>query len=105
MADRLQDFIVTFCTKWRAGTNARMVVECHAGQAWILLHKSLGYPPLLPQYDRQPPQPQTHHKASPSRLRHRAKRAQAFAAASAATKTAKAAVKTGGFEVAEVVCP
>ena len=94
MADRLQDFILKFCTEWRAGTNARMVVECHASQAWISLHKSLGYPPPPPQYVRQPSQPQSHRRASPSRLRRRAKRAQAFAAANAATETAEAAVRT-----------
>ena len=109
MADRLQDFIIKFCTEWRAGTNARMVVECHAGQAWISLHKSLGYPPLIPQYDRQPSQPQSHRRASPSQLRRRAKRTQAFVAASAATETAEAAVETSPGEdvikVAEVVAP
>ena len=86
-----------------------MLVECHAGQAWISLHKSLGYPPPPPQYVCQPSQHQSHRRASPSRLRRRAKRAQAFAAASAATETAEATVETSPGEdvikVAEVVAP
>ena len=109
MADRFHNFLSKFCTEWRAGTSARMVAECHAGQAWISLHKSLGYFPPQPQYVRQPSQPQSHRRASPSRLRRRAKRAQAFAAASAATETAEAAVETSPGEdvikVAEVVAP
>ena len=87
MSDRLRDFVVKFCSEWRAGTNARLVVECHAGQAWIFLHKSLGYPPLVPQYHGRPQQPQYKRRPSPSRLRRRGKRAQARAAASAAPET------------------
>ena len=108
MAD-LNILIDKFLYEWQAGRDARVHLECHAGQAWISLHKSLGYPPLLPQYDRQPSQSQSHHRASPSQLRCRAKRAQAFAVASAATETAEAAVETSPGEdvikVAEVVAP
>ena len=54
-------------------------------------------------------QPQSHRRASPSRLRRRAKHAQTFGAASAATETVEAAVETSQgadiIEVAEVVAP
>ena len=60
------------------------MIECHAGQAWVLLHQPLGAPPLRP--------PQKHHRhPGPSRLRRREKRAQACAHAAAAENAVAAA--------------
>ena len=68
--------LVKFCHEWQAGPDAHLVIECHAGKAWITLHQPLGYPSP----------PAQHHPRSPgpSRLRRRARRAEARAAASAA---------------------
>ena len=56
---------------WRAGTNARLSMECHAGQVWMSLHVHLPSP--LPQKQQQ------HHprRPGPYRLRRRARRAKA----------------------------
>ena len=65
------DLFAQFQQLWRAGTNARLNLECHAGQAWMSLHVHLPCPP------RQ--QQQQHHRGrpGPSRLRRRARRAKA----------------------------
>ena len=74
MADRLSHFLDTFRNTWQAGTDARLIVECHAGHAWVSLHQPLGIcPPLHKQQHRRQP--------GPSRLRRRARRAAASAAA------------------------
>ena len=60
-----------FQNLWRAGTNARLNLECHAGQVWMSLHVHLPSPPTQQQ--------QHHHRRrpGPSRLRRRARRAKA----------------------------
>ena len=65
------DLFEQFQRLWRAGTNARLNLECHAGQAWMSLHVHLPYPPHQEQ--------QQHHRGrpGPSRLRRRARRAKA----------------------------
>ena len=46
---------------WRAVTNARLSIECHAGKAWINLNVQLDQPPG--------PQPQQHQRRQgPSRV-------------------------------------
>ena len=92
MADQLTNFLAKFRNEWQAGTDARLVIECHAGQAWIHLHQPLGYHPSPP-YKHHPRRP------GPSRLRRRARRAEAREAASATTTepttvTAEVAVQT-----------
>ena len=77
MADQLSNFLAKFRNEWQAGTDARLVIECHAGQAWITLHQPLGY--SSPPPNHHPRQP------GPSRLRRRARRAHARAAASVAS--------------------
>ena len=94
MTEPLANFLSKFCKEWQAGTDARLYVECHAGQAWVSLHQPLGHlPPPPPSSSRRPP--------GPSRLRRSAKRAQARAAASATpvpTATAEIAVQTDDAE-------
>ena len=92
MADQLTNFLAKFRNEWQAGTDARLVIECHAGQAWIHLHQPLGY---------HPSPPHKHHprRPGPSRLRRRARRAEAREAASATPTeppavTAEVAVQT-----------
>ena len=65
------DLFEQFQRLWRAGTNARLNLECHAGQAWMSLHVHLPYQPRQEQ--------QQHHRGrpGPSRLRRRARRAKA----------------------------
>ena len=66
------DLFAQFQLLWRAGTNARLNLECHAGQAWMSLHVHLPCPP------RQQQQQQHHRgRPGPSRLRRRARRAKA----------------------------
>ena len=71
MTMEASDLFAQFQQLWRAGTNARLNLECHAGQAWMSLHVHLPCPP------RQ--QQQQHHRGrpGPSRLRRRARRAKA----------------------------
>ena len=89
MAEQLSSFLRKFCSLWQAGNDARLNLECHAGQARIHLQLNLHPPP--------PPQP--HHQRprcpGPSRLRSSARRAEARAsAAKAAAPTAEIAVQT-----------
>ena len=92
MADQLSNFLMKFRHEWQAGTDARLVLECHAGKAWINIHQPLGHPP--------PPPPKPHpRRPGPSRLRRRARREDARAAARAAPReplaaTAEVAVQT-----------
>ena len=89
MAEQLSSFLRKFCSLWQAGNDARLNLECHAGQAQIHLHLNLHTPP--------PPQP--HHQRprcpGPSRLRRSTRRAEARAsAAKADAPTAEMAVQT-----------
>ena len=77
MSDPINYFLDKFCEIWRDGKDARITLECHAGQAWISLHHRLGCPPpSSPQFPRRPP--------SPSRERRRIRRAHARTAAAQA---------------------
>ena len=61
---------------WKAGKDARLNFECHAGQVWLHLQVHLPQPPL--------PQPYHHPQAprqGPSRLRRHARRSEARAKA------------------------
>ena len=75
-----------FQTYWKAGTDARLYYECHAGKVWMNLQIHLDHPPPPPPLHshRQQPGP----RQSPSRLRRRARRAEARAAAKAAESKA-----------------
>ena len=87
MCDQLNTFLAKFCKVWQAGTDARLLIECHAGQVWVSLHQHILHPPAPPQ--KHPRRP------GPSRLRRRARRAEARAAATAvAASTAEVAVQT-----------
>ena len=80
----LHSFLSKFCNLWSSGKSARLAVECQAGQATVNLQLDLG----LPHHEH----PQEHHqkRVGPSRLRRRARRAQARhqAAVDAAQATA-----------------
>ena len=69
----------------RVGNNARVQLECHAGQAWLSLHLHVLHPP--PHQDAFP-----RRQPGPSRLRRRARRAALRAKANAETNTAEVAV-------------
>ena len=64
---------------WQAGTDARLSLECHAGQVRLNLQVHLLHPPQQHHPPRQGP--------SPSRLRRHAKRAEARAAEKATVNT------------------
>ena len=70
---------------WQAGKDARLNLECHAGQVWLHLQVQLHHPPSPQQYHPHPP------RQGPSRLRRRARRAEerAKAAANAAPTPSK----------------
>ena len=69
-----------FCNLWNAGKNARLLAECKAGEASINLHLQLGHYPVAPQQATEHPR-----QPGPSRLRRRARRAQARAEAAASS--------------------
>ena len=75
MADELDTFIQKFRNLWKSGLDARLNMECHAGQAWVGLHLRLGHGPgplhqsVLPKISR--------NRDTPSRQRRRARRAAA----------------------------
>ena len=85
MSDPLSIFINKFRSVWQAGTDARLFIECHAGQAWVSLHHHIPRPP--------PPLKQPPRHPGPSRLHRRRRRADARAA-EAAVATAEMAVQT-----------
>ena len=76
-SDPIAYFLGKFREMWRDGLDARLAVECHAGQAWISIHHRLPFPPS---FSLQSP----NKRPSPSRIRHRARRAHARAAAAQA---------------------
>ena len=82
-----------FQTYWRAGSDARLNLECHAGKVWMTLQINLNCPPPPPP---PPYRQQQRPRQSPSRLRRRARRAETRAAAKAAEReaTADVAVQT-----------
>ena len=77
----------TFLKLWRAGKNAHLNIECHAGKVWATLRVNLPRPP--------PPTPQHHHqphrRVGPSRLRRGERRAASRA--QAAVEAAESKVK------------
>ena len=76
-SDPIAYFLGKFREMWRDGLEARLSVECHAGQAWMSIHHRLPCPPSSsPQSPRKRP--------SPSRIRRRARHAHARAAAAQA---------------------
>ena len=79
MSDPLKYFLDKFHEIWRDGKDARVTVECHAGQAWLSIHHRLPCPPPSAQPTSGCRRP------SPSRLRRRARRAHARAVAAQAT--------------------
>ena len=85
MSDPLDYFYSKFHDMWRDHKDARIIVECHAGQAWVSLHHRILCPPTSPP---QPPSRQSQsspsrrpRKPGPSRLRRRARREEARRAA------------------------
>ena len=72
----VEELLAAFLKFQRSGTNARLSVECHAGKVWATLHVNINelHPPPPP---RQEHQHYAHRRATPSRLRRRARRAAA----------------------------
>ena len=93
MAQELRSFVTKFESLMQAGTDARLSMEYHAGQVRIKFEVNLNKqpPPLQPQY---PP-----HRPSPSRLRRRARRAEARAHACTAEQAAAGAPLTAEIAV------
>ena len=73
MADQLKNCFDKFQSIWQAGNDARLHLECHAGQVWVHLQIH----PVQPHPQQKQP--------GPSRLRCRARRTEARAAGTAAT--------------------
>ena len=72
----VEELFATFLKFQRSGKNARLNVECHAGKVWAALHVDIYQPPSpTPQQQHQHHHP--HRRATPSRLRRRARRAAA----------------------------
>ena len=61
MADTFYKFLSNFKETWQAGKDARLYLECHAGQVWMNLHLRLTLPPP-PKHQHQLKKP------GPSRL-------------------------------------
>ena len=80
MAETLSNLLKNFKETWQAGKDARLFLECHAGQVWMNLHLRLSHPPPPPKH-HQP------RKPGPSRLRRRARRAEAREAAEKAASS------------------
>ena len=79
---------------WRSGKDAHLSLECHAGQAWLNLRVHLPHQPHHHPQQRKP---------GPSRLRRRARRAQARAAAENATaKTSEVAEGVSNRKTREI---
>ena len=71
----VEELFATFLKLQRSGKNARLNVECHAGKVWAALHVDIYQPPSpTPQQQHQH---HPHRRATPSRLRRRARRAAA----------------------------
>ena len=79
----LNSFLSKFLNLLHCGQSAKLVLECHQGQAYVNLNHALH---LLPQAPRSHPQQDgpTVRRQSPSRQRRRARRALARANAEAA---------------------
>ena len=70
----LDTFVKKFHQLWKAGHNAHLDLESHAGVAWVGLRMQLGHAPG-PQHHQLHPQFSNQKKDSPSRQRRRARRA------------------------------
>ena len=86
-------FVSKFLNLWSSGKNARLAVECQAGQATVNLQLELGLP-----HNHHPQEEHREKRVSPSHLRCCARRAQARAeaavnAAQATTAAVDAAVE------------
>ena len=66
-----EELFGTFFKLWRAGKNAHLNIECHAGKVCATLRVNLLRPPHLPPQQHH----QSHRRVGPSRLRRRARRA------------------------------
>ena len=95
MADlhELLNFVTKFYYVCCSGKNARMVLNCEAGQASVNFHLNFPHHPAnVRHHGHQPPQ----RKAGPSRLRRRERRSQARAEAAVA-KAATTAEQAGNI--------
>ena len=70
----LYTFVKKFHQLWKAGHNAHLDLESHAGVAWVGLRVQLGHAPG-PQHHQLHPQFSNQKKESPSRQRRCARRA------------------------------
>ena len=68
--NELNSFILQFKHLWRSGQDAHLDLECQAGQAWVGIRVRLGQEPGLQT-------PKSRNRNTPSRQRHRARRAAA----------------------------
>ena len=89
MADQLKNCFDKFQSIWQAGNDARLHLECHAGQVWVHLQLHLVHHP--PPQRKQP---------GPSRLRRRARRAEARTAGTAATAAPRVNSSAASAEMA-----
>ena len=75
-ATELDTFVFKFKHLWKAGLDAHLDLECHAGQAWVGIRVRLGQDPGPNHHHHIPPQPRK-TRDGPSRQRRRARRAAA----------------------------
>ena len=69
---QFQSFVGKFVSLWEQGLDARLNVNCSAGQAWVQLHVGLG-----DAHGPQQQEPQGHVRVpGPARLRRRQRRAE-----------------------------
>ena len=87
----LKSFLTKFADLWHSGRNASLSLECEAGEATINLQLRLGSHPLQQPKHHQGPQYLGGRRAGPSRLRRRARRAQARVLAAEQAAAAAAA--------------
>ena len=73
----LKSFVTKFADLWHSGKNASLSLECDNGEATINLQLRLGSHPLQQPQHHQGSQHRLERRAGPSRLRRRARRAQA----------------------------
>ena len=81
MFSELDSFVLKFKQLWKAGVEAHLAVDSHAGQAWLHLHVPLGQAPG-PNHEVQ----KLKNKNNPSRQRRRVRR-EAVRIAEAVTVT------------------
>ena len=97
----LTNFIVKFHQLWKAGHNAHLNVDSHAGHAWCGLRVDLGPAPAAPRHQHPQVRPGPRRHAPSYRRRLDARAAARAAASKDAEEATKDATETAEEEVAQ----